>query len=65
MPPAMGAPVPAGWAVFDTHPLVRRVMDPQQMIGHWTEFAEGGHFPALEEPELLARDVRNFVRSIG
>lgn len=65
MLPAMGAPVPAGWAVFDTHPLVRRVMDPQQMIGHWTEFAEGGHFPALEEPELLARDIRNFVRSIG
>ncbi len=65
MPPAMGAPVPAGWVVFDAHPLVRRVMDPQQMIGHWTEFAEGGHFPALEAPELLARDIRDFARSLA
>ncbi|MFB6612519.1 epoxide hydrolase family protein [Agromyces sp. NPDC056379] len=64
MPPAMGAAVPAGWAVFDANPLVRRAMDPQRSIGHWTEFAEGGHFPALEEPDLLAQDIRDFVHSI-
>ncbi len=57
--------VPSGWAVFDTHPLVRRTMDPWGATAHWSEFAEGGHFPAMEEPELLAGDIRAFLRSIG
>ncbi|GAB1818018.1 epoxide hydrolase family protein [Herbidospora sp. RD11066] len=60
----MGFGVPTGWAVFDTHPLLRRTMDPDKAIGHWSEFAEGGHFPAMEEPELLADDIRTFFRTI-
>jgi pimeloyl-ACP methyl ester carboxylesterase len=31
-------------------------------IRHWTEFPRGGHFLALEEPKLLAEDLRQFVR---
>lgn len=31
-------------------------------IRHWTEFSRGGHFLALEEPELLAADLRTFFR---
>lgn len=31
-------------------------------IRHWTEFPRGGHFMALEEPELLAEDLRTFFR---
>ncbi|KOX22126.1 epoxide hydrolase family protein [Nocardiopsis sp. NRRL B-16309] len=61
---AMAADVPSGWAVFDTHPLMRRVMDPWKAIGHWSEFTEGGHFPAMEVPELLADDIRAFVRGV-
>ncbi|UOZ05509.1 epoxide hydrolase family protein [Amycolatopsis sp. WQ 127309] len=61
----MASGVPSGWAVFDTHPLVRRAMDPWKAIGHWSEFTEGGHFPAMEEPELLADDIRTFFRSIS
>ncbi|MDU0289195.1 epoxide hydrolase family protein [Saccharothrix longispora] len=57
--------VPSGWAVFDTDPLVRRVMDPSKAIGHWSEFTEGGHFPAMEEPQLLADDIRGFFRGIS
>jgi pimeloyl-ACP methyl ester carboxylesterase len=57
--------VPAGWAVFDSHPLMRRAMDPWNVIGHWTEFTEGGHFPAMEEPDLLVGDIRAFFRSVG
>jgi pimeloyl-ACP methyl ester carboxylesterase len=57
--------VPAGWAVFDTHPLMRRAMDPWNAISHFSEFAEGGHFPAMEEPELLAGDIRAFFRSLS
>jgi epoxide hydrolase len=56
--------VPAGWAVFNTHPLIRRIMDPENKIAHWSEFASGGHFPAMEEPELLTGDIRTFFRSL-
>ncbi|MGW4477934.1 epoxide hydrolase family protein [Rhodococcus triatomae] len=62
---AMPSGVPSGWAVFDAHPLVRRSMDPWKAIGHWSEFTEGGHFPAMEEPKLLADDIRTFLRSIS
>lgn len=62
---AMASGVPSGWAVFDTHPLMRRVMDPWGAIGHWSEFTEGGHFPAMEEPKLLADDIRAFFRGIS
>ncbi|PFG21141.1 epoxide hydrolase family protein [Serinibacter salmoneus] len=61
-PPSMGAPVRTGWAVFDSHPLVRRVMDPAGAVDHWSDSTEGGHFPAMETPELLARDLRDFLR---
>ncbi|MFC8301709.1 epoxide hydrolase family protein [Micromonospora orduensis] len=33
-------------------------------LSHWTEFDRGGHFPALEQPELLVGDVRTFARSL-
>ena len=62
---AMAPGVPSGWAVFDTHPLMRRVFDPRGAIGHWNEFTEGGHFPAMEEPKLLADDIRTFFRRIS
>ena len=29
-------------------------------VVHWTEFPEGGHFPAMEVPELLLDDLRLF-----
>jgi pimeloyl-ACP methyl ester carboxylesterase len=56
--------VPSGWAVFNTSPMVRRIMDPEGKIEHWSEFAEGGHFPALEEPGLLVADIREFFRKL-
>lgn len=61
----MSPDVPSGWAVFDAHPLVRRVLDPWSAIGHWSEFVEGGHFPAMEVPELLAGDIRAFFRDLS
>jgi hypothetical protein len=33
-------------------------------IQHWTEMSRGGHFPALEEPELLVEDIRLFFRAL-
>jgi pimeloyl-ACP methyl ester carboxylesterase len=31
-------------------------------IRRWTEFSEGGHFLAAENPELLAADIREFFK---
>jgi pimeloyl-ACP methyl ester carboxylesterase len=31
-------------------------------IQRWTDMPRGGHFPALEEPELLVEDLRAFFR---
>ena len=61
----MASDVPSGWAVFDTHPLMRRAVDPWKAIGHWSEFTEGGHFPAMEATELLAGDIRAFFRGMS
>jgi pimeloyl-ACP methyl ester carboxylesterase len=54
--------VPTGWAMFNTHPVARRVLDSEKKIAHWTDFKEGGHFPAMEEPDLLVGDIREFFR---
>jgi pimeloyl-ACP methyl ester carboxylesterase len=62
-----GAPTtaPQGWAVFGgTDPLIRRLYNPDNEIGHWSEFDRGGHFPAMEVPELLVGDVRAFFRTL-
>ncbi|MEU4526334.1 epoxide hydrolase family protein [Amycolatopsis sp. NPDC024027] len=56
--------VPAGWAVFNSSPVVRRIMDPEEKIAHWSDFASGGHFAAMEEPELLVADIRAFFRGL-
>jgi len=34
-------------------------------VVRWTEFARGGHFAAMEEPELLARDIRAYFREMN
>lgn len=51
---------PAGSAIFNNESFIRMVLDPEHKSIHWSEFSEGGHFPGLEVPELLARDLRKF-----
>ncbi|MDR2322379.1 MAG: epoxide hydrolase [Microbacterium sp.] len=34
-------------------------------IVHWSRFDEGGHFAALERPDLLAGDIRTFFGTAG
>jgi epoxide hydrolase len=58
------SPAPTGFAVFGADPIARRLLDPEHQIGHWSEFAEGGHFPAMEVPELLTDDIRRFFRQL-
>jgi pimeloyl-ACP methyl ester carboxylesterase len=33
-------------------------------IRHWARHDRGGHFPALEEPELLVNEIRRFFRPL-
>jgi pimeloyl-ACP methyl ester carboxylesterase len=33
-------------------------------VQHWTDFASGGHFAAMEEPYALAGDIREFFSSL-
>ena len=34
-------------------------------IVHWSRFEEGGHFAALERPELVVGDIRAFFATTG
>ena len=51
-------------AVFprEIAPPIRRFAEQSDTIVHWTEFGRGGHFAAMEVPDLLAGDVREFFR---
>jgi hypothetical protein len=40
------------------------VLDPDRRIGHWSEFERGGHFAAMEAPDLLVDDLRAFFRGL-
>ncbi|MGH9152343.1 MAG: epoxide hydrolase family protein [Acidimicrobiales bacterium] len=55
-------PAPVGFAVFGAESFVRTLLDPERKIEHWSEFERGGHFPAMEQPELLTDDLRTFFR---
>ncbi|MEU4378436.1 epoxide hydrolase family protein [Micromonospora echinofusca] len=64
-PPPVQAPV--GVAVFphDIFQPIRRLAERDYpTISHWTEFDRGGHFAAMEQPELLTGDIRAFFRSL-
>ena len=56
------SPVPTGFAVFAAEPIVRRILDADHQIAHWSEYREGGHFPAHECPDLLVDDIRTYMR---
>lgn len=58
-----GGGAPVGVAVFATDHTIRSLVDPTGMAVHWSEFDRGGHFPALEVPDLLAGDLRKFFRA--
>ncbi|KOV64198.1 hypothetical protein ADK64_17465 [Streptomyces sp. MMG1121] len=37
---------------------------PEGCLSRWTEFDRGGHFAAMEQPDLLVGDVRAFFRQL-
>lgn len=58
--------VPTGAAIFpkDIVPAPREYGERFYNIRRWTEMPKGGHFAALEEPELLAEELRLFFRPL-
>jgi hypothetical protein len=44
--------------VFAADDVTRRLLDPERRIEHWSEFERGGHFAAMEAPDLLIDDAR-------
>lgn len=66
-PPVNGkVTVPTACALFpreiSTPP--RKWVEARYNLVHWTPMPRGGHFAALEQPELLVNDVRDFFRTI-
>ncbi|GAA0852907.1 hypothetical protein ACFQVD_09855 [Streptosporangium amethystogenes subsp. fukuiense] len=53
-----------GVAVFPGDAGVRRIAEREHDIVHWSEFDRGGHFAAMEAPDLLVTDVRAFFRLV-
>jgi epoxide hydrolase len=56
--------VPTGVAVFAQDMAIRRYAEHGHNIVHWSEFDRGGHFAALEAPDLYVGDVRTFFRTL-
>jgi len=58
--------VPTGCAVFP-HELFRPPRswaERSYNIAQWTEMPSGGHFAALEEPDLMVEDIRSLFRNL-
>lgn len=50
---------PTAVAVFAADDTIRELFDPAGVM-RWTEYDRGGHFPAMETPDLLVLDLREF-----
>ena len=59
--------MPVGVAFFPkdaVRPVRRFAERSMPTLSHWSEFERGGHFAALEQPELLIADIREFARTL-
>lgn len=65
-PASEPSPVPTGVAVFPAEPLlsIQRLGERTHNIVHWSQFDRGGHFPAMEVPDLLVDDLRAFFHPL-
>ena len=59
--------VPTGCALFPEELLSwppRSYVERVYNVTHWTEMPRGGHFAAMEQPDLLIEDIRAFARTL-
>ena len=65
--PESPSPTPTSVTVFP-HDLglpVRRIAEQTNRIVRWNEVDRGGHFPAMEEPDLLIGEIRDALSPPG
>jgi pimeloyl-ACP methyl ester carboxylesterase len=64
--PGQRVPVPCGVAFFPKEAPMppREWVERGYDVVRWTPMPRGGHFAALEEPALLAEDIRAFFRAL-
>ncbi|MDG9717963.1 epoxide hydrolase [Streptomyces sp. DH24] len=64
--PAEPSTAPTALALFPAEPQMplRYKAERTENLVRWTEFDRGGHFAAMEEPDLLVDDVRAFFRQL-
>jgi microsomal epoxide hydrolase len=57
--------VPTGLSVFrDPNAPPRELVEPWYDLRHYAEIDRGGHFPALENPDALVHELREFFRPL-
>lgn len=56
---------PQGFVAFGDEPLIRRILDPRNELAYWNQHPRGGHFPAMEAPDVLVNDLRAFFASLA
>ncbi|ASO22077.1 pimeloyl-ACP methyl ester carboxylesterase [Actinoalloteichus hoggarensis] len=56
--------VPTACALFPGDVTLRPLAERQNTVVRWTEYDRGGHFAAMEAPDLLVDDVRAFFRAL-
>ena len=64
--PGTGVTVPCALAIFpkEISQPPREFAERHLNVQHWTEMPSGGHFAAIEKPQLLADDVKSFFRAL-
>ena len=66
---AVPAQVPQGYAEFVQDPWRGNMprsyaAEPAENVTRWSVFDSGGHFPAIEEPDLIVQELREFFRPL-
>ena len=59
--------IPVGFVKFPKEIPIppRSYIEKGLNVIHWTELPKGGHFPALEQPKLLADDISAFFKKLN
>jgi epoxide hydrolase len=62
--PITDVPVGVGDYPQEIMAAPRRWVERDNNVIHWNELPRGGHFAAMEEPDLFVDDVRSFFRKV-
>jgi pimeloyl-ACP methyl ester carboxylesterase len=63
-PPPEPSSVPTAFLEFAHDIGIRRFVERDHHVRRWTDIDHGGHFAAMEEPEIFVNDIRAFFRDI-